>query len=145
MSKRIVVGIDHSEGSSAAVRWAAEYASEISAKSVTAVFAVASPVSWIDVGSGEEERMLAATRERAEKQIHEQLVDIRQEFASVEIETAFIVGEPAAVLIDASATADLLVVGSRGRGRFKGALLGSVSQRAAEHAHCPVTIVRSAN
>jgi nucleotide-binding universal stress UspA family protein len=45
------------------------------------------------------------------------------------------------VLIDASATADLLIVGSRGHGGFVGLLLGSVSAACAESAHCPVLIM----
>jgi nucleotide-binding universal stress UspA family protein len=49
---------------------------------------------------------------------------------------------PASVLIEASDGADLLVVGSRGRGGFKGLLLGSVGQQCSYHARCPVTIVR---
>jgi nucleotide-binding universal stress UspA family protein len=51
-------------------------------------------------------------------------------------------GNPAQVLLDASAGADLLVVGSRGHGGFASALLGSVSQHCVHHADCPVVIIR---
>jgi nucleotide-binding universal stress UspA family protein len=50
--------------------------------------------------------------------------------------------EPARALIDQGAFAGLLVVGSRGRGGFRGLVLGSVSLRRVLHARCPVTVVR---
>jgi nucleotide-binding universal stress UspA family protein len=50
---------------------------------------------------------------------------------------------PAQTLVERSKGADLLVVGSRGRGGFKRLMLGSVSQQCAHHAECPLVIVRS--
>ena len=61
----------------------------------------------------------------------------------VKIEKRAVEGTPAAVLIDESRGADLLVVGSRGHGGFAQLLLGSVSQQCAHHAECPVVIVRA--
>ena len=63
----------------------------------------------------------------------------------IEIERHVVEGAPATVLVDESRHADLLVVGSRGHGGFAGLLLGSVSQQCAQHAACPVVIVRQAD
>ncbi|AMM20175.1 hypothetical protein AX769_08345 [Frondihabitans sp. PAMC 28766] len=53
-------------------------------------------------------------------------------------------GMPARVLLEQSTGADMLIVGSRGHGGFAGLLLGSVSTAVAEHASCPVLIMRTA-
>jgi nucleotide-binding universal stress UspA family protein len=61
----------------------------------------------------------------------------------VAIEQRVVQGAPAAVLVEESRDADLLVVGSRGHGGFTQLLLGSVSQQCAQHSECPVVIVRA--
>ena len=60
----------------------------------------------------------------------------------LEIETRLRKGHPADVLVEEASGADLLVVGSRGLGGFAALLLGSVSHQCAQHARCPVLIVR---
>ncbi|HUP33419.1 MAG TPA: universal stress protein, partial [Gaiellaceae bacterium] len=63
----------------------------------------------------------------------------------IEVERRVVPEPPVEALLDAAAGADLLVVGSRGRGGFTGLLLGSVGQQVAHHAPCPVVIVRRAD
>ena len=61
---------------------------------------------------------------------------------AVDVRTQVEKGNPAEVLIARSKEADLMVVGSRGHGGFKGMLLGSVSQHLVAHADCPVVVIR---
>ncbi len=68
---------------------------------------------------------------------------MRASLGDVTVERVVSEGSPGDVLVDAAADADLVVVGSRGRGGIKSALLGSVSSHVAHHAPCPVVIVRA--
>lgn len=63
-------------------------------------------------------------------------------FTGVTVDIELIRGNPASALVEASRNAELLVVGSHGRGWFTGLLLGSTSAAVAAHAHCPVLIAR---
>jgi nucleotide-binding universal stress UspA family protein len=65
-----------------------------------------------------------------------------EKFPDVEVRTHVVQGRPADVLVEASKGAELVVVGSRGRGGFRGLLLGSVSRSVLHQAHCPVAVVR---
>ncbi len=80
--------------------------------------------------------------EQARRSLSEELTAVLPPDDDVPVVQHVVRGNPARVLIDASEGAELLVVGSRGRGGFASLLLGSVSQQSAAHASCPVVIVR---
>jgi len=136
--KRIIVGIDCSDHAAAALRWAAEVGSATGAEVVAVMAWSYLDQRHRDGSTGFDPKYSEAdVRAELEAFVAETLGD---EAASVTIETPNAL--PAAALIDASADADLVVVGSRGLGGFKGLLLGSVSKQVLEHATCSVTVVR---
>jgi nucleotide-binding universal stress UspA family protein len=95
--------------------------------------------NWSDRGQWE-----AAARTRAEEMLGSELYEQRDALAGVDVERVVIDDRhPAEALVEASNDADLLVVGSRGRGGFKQLLLGSVSHAVVLHATCPVVVVPS--
>jgi nucleotide-binding universal stress UspA family protein len=131
----IVVGIDGSEISRRALRWAVEEARLRHAR-VRVVHAW-----WIYP-------MLAADMEAphltsdASGTVQAFVTETLGEEHDVEVEVVAVQGRQAsAALVDAAEDAELLVVGSRGAGGFSSLLLGSVSQQCAHHAPCPVAIV----
>ncbi|MFF8937888.1 universal stress protein [Streptomyces paradoxus] len=81
-------------------------------------------------------------REHAEHVLDAALAGGPERYPDVPVVRRPVVGRVRHTLIDASADAQLLVVGARGRGGFTGLLLGSVSQAVLHHAHCPVAVVR---
>lgn len=137
----ILVGVDGSPESRAALRWALEEArlrdyrlEVVHAWSGYPGVALGTPVVVEDWD------LLRSSAEQFAKTIVEETVG---EPADVEITTIAVHGMPTPVLVQAAEEADLLVVGSRGRGGFRGLLLGSVSHQCAQHARCPVVIVRA--
>lgn len=92
---------------------------------------------WVPPGFDPEETA-AAERAAAEAE----LATWRESFPDVPVEVEAVPGSPSALLVEASRSAQLVVVGSRGRGGLRGMLLGSVSQQLIQHSHCPVAVVR---
>ncbi len=139
----IVVGVDGSAGSREALEWAVKHAAlEHAALTVLAVHEVAAS-AWtgnpivLPADRTEEEHGKQATQELVNKMISD-LGGASP--ASVTVEG--ISGAPAQILVEASADADLVVVGSRGAGGFAELLTGSVSSKVVNHAACPVVVVR---
>ena len=135
MTFRIVVGVDGSEHGNAALRWALDEALAHEAE-IIAVFAWQMPFIGIP-GAFDREEM-----ERICKRFLEETVAAIVPEPRVPMTKLVAEGDVSASLITAAKAADMLVLGSRGRGGFAGLKLGSVSQECAQHAPCPVVIIK---
>ncbi len=140
---RIVVGVDSSPSSRAALRWAVRQA-KVTGGTVDAMIAWQIPMvlqssGWAPIYVEEEGDFEADARKTLDAVISQEVEPADDAL----VRSRVVMGHPAQVLIDAAAGASLLVVGSRGHGSFAEALLGSVGQYCVHHAHCPVLIMRS--
>ena len=136
----IVVGIDDSDGARAALAWAAGQATATGSR-LRVVHAYELSLAWIDDYNEAIPQWEQHAREVAEKTLAKVVEDVPDTTDVHDLELRGLEGSPADVLHDEARDAALLVVGSRGRGGFAGLLLGSVSQRLAQRAPCPVVIV----
>lgn len=135
--QRIVVGIDGSEQSKAALRWALGQA-RLTGASVDAVTAWRYPVSYgLAVLPGELDMEGDSVKALADA-----VGEAGGGTPGAEVRQLVGEGPAAEVLLNASKDADLLVVGSRGLGEFRSAFLGSVSLACVIHAKCPVLVFR---
>jgi nucleotide-binding universal stress UspA family protein len=142
----VVVGVDGSAGSSEALQWAiAEARLRNAPLRAVHAWTYVNPLIPSLVGypySAESVDSTVDDRQQAAEQILERATSELAEVHDIEIERVIGEGSAAQVLVDSVGEDDLLVVGSRGHGGFAGLLLGSVSQQCAQHAPCPVVIVR---
>jgi nucleotide-binding universal stress UspA family protein len=138
----IIVGVDGSDGSRAALRWAARTATARHAE-CRAIAAWQYPANAVNPAAP---ATLPGPEEMDERTRDDLRTVVREVLGSdadrVEIEVGR--GPAASVLLTAAARADtdMLVMGARGRGGFAGLLLGSVSQECVEHSPCPVVVLR---
>ena len=133
---RIVVGVDGSPSSAAALRWAAKQA-RLTGAEIHAIMTWELPTnySWAPVVEGVD------FADDCQKRLAEAVREALGEAEAHRVRYEALPGHPAWRLIEAAEGADLLVVGSRGHGGFAGLLLGSVSQNVVAHAPCPVVVV----
>lgn len=147
MAGRIVVGVDGSDEAAAALRWAVGEA-KLRGADVEAVHAwsyvpmtTAADSGLVPMAWTESAEMLEATQAAGARIAEEQVESVLG--AGHDVAISLVQGDASEALLEAATGADLLVVGNRGRGALKGALLGSTSGRVADHAPCPVVIVRA--
>jgi nucleotide-binding universal stress UspA family protein len=135
----VVVGVDGSGPSIEALRFAAAEA-RLRGASLRVVHGFTIPItgSWTAGAVVDAEPFEQAARNLVE----EAITAVGSDLEGLVVERVVEVGGAVSVLLDHASRDDLVVVGSRGHGGFKGLLLGSVSQQVATHAPCPVVIVR---
>ncbi|WP_287933377.1 universal stress protein [Arthrobacter sp.] len=133
---RIVVGVDGSPASIAALQVAARIATATGVRvdavacwSVPTALAVSYALGTVELEDG------------AAKLLNETVTKALGTPRPGNVSARLVQGHPRQALLEASEGADMLVVGRRGRGGFSGLLLGSVSQACVAHARCPVLVV----
>jgi nucleotide-binding universal stress UspA family protein len=137
-TNRIVVGVDGSDESKQALRWAAEQARYTgSTLDVVTAWQVPIGFGWPAI-LPEDYDPAADARQVLDAAIDEVL----GKDPDLEIQRIVEEGQAAAALLERSKGARELVVGSRGRGGFAGMLLGSTSNQCVQHASCPVVVIR---
>lgn len=146
-SERIVVGVDGSAPSDAAIRWAAREAAMRNTNLTLLYVMPPAPAVWglgyamaplpLDYGEMQQEdgqRLLEAARRVAENALGPT--------QRVQMKTELVFATPVPTLVDVTKDAQMIVVGSRGQGAWRRGLFGSVSTGLIHHAHCPVAVIR---
>jgi nucleotide-binding universal stress UspA family protein len=135
-SPRIVVGVDGSESSKQALRWAAYLAAGAGAEiDVVSTWSYPSSFGWSAAPTDWN------PQQDLEKSLTTAVDEVFGQQRPAGLRLRVLEGNAAAVLLEQSSDALMVVVGSRGHGGFTGLLIGSVSASLAEHAQCPVFVV----
>jgi nucleotide-binding universal stress UspA family protein len=137
--RRVVVGIDGSDTAAHALDWALD-AGRFHQASVEVVHAWTFPYGvghpFVSVGFDS-----APLEDAARRTLDAAVGAADTSGLPAPVTRTLAVGNPSAVLLEVAEDADLIVVGSRGLGGFKGLVLGSVSHHVAHHATCPVVVL----
>lgn len=139
----IVVGVDGSTHSAQALGWAAQQA-QVEQRKLTLLLTVHPPHgAWLDPTSDNPREGHKAALQAEGREV---MARVREESESllegIDVQSMIVVGDPREVLLEVSAKAEMLVLGSRGRGPLVSVLLGSTSAAVARRAECPVVVHR---
>jgi nucleotide-binding universal stress UspA family protein len=137
----VLVGVDGSESSNAAVRWAADEARRLGAP-LRILHAWLWPLYHVQLGPPPGAPPGAGLRAEADRVLERAAELARETSPNTPVETILYTGAAAAALLADAASARMLVVGHRGLGGFTGLLVGSVGVTVSAHAPCPVAVVR---
>jgi nucleotide-binding universal stress UspA family protein len=141
---RIVVGVDHSQASESALRWALASAAQRGAI-VRVVHVCELSHSPVRSEDDFESRLEYQVRASGQRLLDESLEFAKKNHPGVDVSTHLAVGVARHLLLEESANADTIVVGNRGTGGFAGLLLGSTPLHLASRAHCAVVAVPAAS
>jgi len=140
---RIVVGIDGSRVSEIALAFALQ---EASLRGVGLTILAAWDIPYLDLTGGRVGAMPRDIIDTEDQEVRTMLAEIaagsQERYPDVDIRREVVAGKAVQVLVEASRGAEMLVVGSRGRGGFRSLLLGSVSHGVLHHAQCTTAVVR---
>jgi nucleotide-binding universal stress UspA family protein len=151
VSKAIVVGVDGSDASNEALRWAVAEARLRSAPLIVLhawSFVPVQPIGdpgMLAVPAGDLPGQLEAERDAAEGALEAAVAGALAAAPGIEVERKLVESDAADALVAESESAELVVVGSHGRSGLRAALLGSVSRHVVSHAACPVVVVKGSS
>ncbi|AEF37208.1 MULTISPECIES: universal stress protein [Mycobacteriaceae] len=140
MNPAILVGVDGSPSSNAAVEWAAR-AAALHNLPLTLVHVLAPPVVMTFPETPMPPGYTEWQQEQGERHLREAVAIAETQGENLRVDARIVVGSTVPMLVDATRDAARLVVGSRGHGLLRRSLLGSVSSSLVRHAHCPVVVI----
>jgi nucleotide-binding universal stress UspA family protein len=143
LNSTIVVGIDYSPASDAALAWALECSAH-STSQLRIVHVSETSETELRILDREGWRVEDQLRERGQLLVDAALETAKASYPDVPVAAHVTMGSAPAVLVEESKDADILVVGNRGVGGFRGLVLGSTALRVTERAHCSVVAVPDA-
>jgi nucleotide-binding universal stress UspA family protein len=141
----IVVGVDGSESSTRALRWAAEQGRE-EHRPLTLLHSIhIETATYTDAALVYPQEVREELRAEGHRTLASARAEVEKTAPGLEVHEVFRFDDPRAVLLELSRDAAMVVLGSRGRGKVRSLLLGSVGVALARHAHCPVVVHRPGN